>query len=253
MYRIREAMTSGETKVLDADGSNLFLQHQKLMRDGWWGYTSAWTSGHTLGWMGGCQCWGSCGHLQEDPASPSSIAVSLLVLVTHLAEGAGNTTGRGASRALQRRFTHWSCGRLDRLEVDVKHPRFCHVRCQMASSMKLGLYYVSLLLGRDAADLATIESAKCECAAGYVLPCNMYVSHIHVMLWYHPHVPSSDSASFRVCKICCLLLKQEISIMLSRVSSSSCTGILEPKWISVNRFSGSATHDCGCQLCMAPW
>ena len=33
--------------------------------------------------------------------------------------------------------------------------------------MKAGLYHVTILLGRDG-ELATIQTATCECAAGYV-------------------------------------------------------------------------------------
>lgn len=87
------------------------------------------------------------------------------LLYNYLAEGVGNTTGRGAFRALQRGFAHWSSGRLDHLEVNYKHPKFCHVRCQMTPSMKPGLYRVYLLLGRDG-DFAVIQVAKCQCAAG---------------------------------------------------------------------------------------
>ena len=45
------------------------------------------------------------------------------------------------------------------------HPHFCHVRCKMTPSMKSGIYHVYMLLGKKR-DLATIEKATCECAAG---------------------------------------------------------------------------------------
>ena len=51
------------------------------------------------------------------------------LLYTYLAEGSGNTSGKGAFRALQRGFNHWASGRLSKLEVNVNHPDFCHVKC----------------------------------------------------------------------------------------------------------------------------
>ena len=53
-------------------------------------------------------------------------------------------------------------GRLDRLEVNYRHPQYCHVRCCMTPSMKAGLYHVYFLLG----ELAVVKKATCECAAG---------------------------------------------------------------------------------------
>lgn len=87
------------------------------------------------------------------------------LLYTYLAEGTGDTTGRGAFRALKKGYTHWSSGRLDNLEVNLKHPHFCHVRCHMMPSMKTGVYHVSLLL-KDQGGMASVEAATCECAAG---------------------------------------------------------------------------------------
>ena len=83
------------------------------------------------------------------------------ILYTYLAAGNGRRETHGAFRALQRGYTHWASGRLDRLEVNYRHPEYCHVRC----SMKAGLYHVYLLLGKEG-DLAVIKKATCECAAG---------------------------------------------------------------------------------------
>ena len=81
------------------------------------------------------------------------------LLYTYLAEGTGNqSAGHGAFRALQR-------GRLNHLEVNYKHPLFCHVRCSMTPSMKPGVYHVYILLAVEG-ELCTIKKATCECAAG---------------------------------------------------------------------------------------
>ena len=50
-----------------------------------------------------------------------------------------------------------------RSELPTSH--FCHVRCNMTPSMKAGIYHVYLLLGKEG-QLATIDKATCECAAG---------------------------------------------------------------------------------------
>ena len=89
------------------------------------------------------------------------------VVYTYLASGAGRSAGEGTFRALTRGFIHWQSGRIDKLEVNVQHPLFCHVRSQMKPSMRPGTYHVYVLLGRDN-DFATVISATCECAAGYV-------------------------------------------------------------------------------------
>lgn len=97
-----------------------------------------------------------------------TLCVSIGLLYTYLADCAGKRGTEGAFRALQRGFAHWSSGRLSKMEVNLQHPHFCHVRCQMTPSMKQGLYHVYILLGRKG-ETATIEVATCECAAGYVL------------------------------------------------------------------------------------
>ena len=86
------------------------------------------------------------------------------LIYTYLAEGSGNASGGGAFRGLQRGFNNWSSGRLSNTEINAKHPRFCHVRCHMTPSMKTRLYYVTTLFGRNG-ELATIETATCQCAA----------------------------------------------------------------------------------------
>ena len=77
----------------------------------------------------------------------------------------GRAQSHGAFRALTRGFTHWSSGRMERVEVNTCHPEYCHVRASMIPSMKPGLYHVYILLHRDG-DLAAVSVATCECAAG---------------------------------------------------------------------------------------
>ena len=54
-----------------------------------------------------------------------------------------------------------------KLEINVCHPFFCHVCCQITPSMKQGLYHVYTLWDR-VGEMATIRVATCEYAAGYV-------------------------------------------------------------------------------------
>ena len=63
--------------------------------------------------------------------------------------------------------THWASGRLQELEVNTNNPSYCHVRCTTTPSMKSGTYHVYLLLGNDGG-FATVCSAECGCAAGYI-------------------------------------------------------------------------------------
>lgn len=86
------------------------------------------------------------------------------LLYTYLADCVGRGE-REAFRSLQRGFNHWASGRLSKMEINIRHPKFCHVRCQVTPSMKQGLYHVYILLGHEG-DMATICSATCECAAG---------------------------------------------------------------------------------------
>lgn len=98
---------------------------------------------------------------------------SLGILYTYLAKGCERISGHGAFRALNRGYVHWASGRLGQIEVNLKHPSFCHVRCSTTPSMKAGKYCVHILLGREG-EFATTERATCECAAGYML----YI-HVH--------------------------------------------------------------------------
>ena len=86
-------------------------------------------------------------------------------LYTYLACGVKRSEVQGAFRALTRGYNHWASGRLDQLEVNMMHPQYCHVRGMCTPSMKPGTYHVYLLLARDG-ELANIETATCECAAG---------------------------------------------------------------------------------------
>ena len=84
-----------------------------------------------------------------------------------MAKGTGNeSAGHGAFRALQRGFNHWTSGRLKHLEVNCKHPLFCHVWCSMIPSMKDGIYHIYVLLAVEG-EVCNIKKATCECAAGY--------------------------------------------------------------------------------------
>ena len=87
------------------------------------------------------------------------------LLYTYLASGCGRKSSHGVFRALKRGYVHWASGWLDRLEVHYMHPHFCHVRYNMTPSMKKENYHIYMLLGKKE-DLATIEKATCECAAG---------------------------------------------------------------------------------------
>ena len=106
---------------------------------------------------------------------------SLGLLYTYLAECTG-MSGRGeAFRSLQRGFIHWSSGRLSLLEVNCRHPQFCHIQCHMTPSKKQGVYKVYLLLGHIS-DYATILSATCQCAAGLVVMIYFFLCFNRVFL-----------------------------------------------------------------------
>lgn len=84
----------------------------------------------------------------------------------YLAQGVGrHSDDERAFRALSRGYTHWASGRIEQIEVNTLNPHYCHVRCTMMPSMKQGTYHIYMLLGWDG-DLATVERASCECAAG---------------------------------------------------------------------------------------
>ena len=83
-----------------------------------------------------------------------------------------------AFRSLTRGYTHWASGRLEQIDVNIKNPDYCHVRCVMKPSMKQGNYHTYLLLGSNGG-LANVEKASCECAAGY----DLIVEMIYSLLW----------------------------------------------------------------------
>ena len=88
------------------------------------------------------------------------------LLYSYLADCTGNT-GRGeAFCSLARGFTHWSSGRVAKIEINSRNPHFCHVRCQMSPSMRKGLYKVYIVLGCEEEIATCIHIATCECAAG---------------------------------------------------------------------------------------
>ena len=86
-------------------------------------------------------------------------------LYSYWAEGVGRSGGEGAFRALARGYVHWASGRMEKLEINIQNPLFCHVRCTMKPSMKSGTYKVYVLLERDGT-FGQVKSATCGCAAG---------------------------------------------------------------------------------------
>ena len=103
-------------------------------------------------------------------------AICLGLLYSYLAGHVGREGDVGAFRALTRGYKHWPSRQLEQLEINVNHPKFCHVRCSRKASMKKDIYKVYLLLGRDG-ELANISTATCECAAGYVISIKEMQNH----------------------------------------------------------------------------
>lgn len=87
------------------------------------------------------------------------------LVYTYLTGHVGRRTNlEGAFRALKRRYTHWASGRVDKVEVNINHPEYCHVRSTMKPSMKKGLYTVYLLLTNKKP--TSVMEATCQCPAG---------------------------------------------------------------------------------------
>ncbi len=93
-----------------------------------------------------------------------SVAYTGLVY-TYLSGHVGHVGDHGTFRALARGYTHWSSGRLEEVQINTNHPQYCHVRCKMKPSMKVGIYNTYILLGKEG-EVACIQKATCECAAG---------------------------------------------------------------------------------------
>ena len=66
-------------------------------------------------------------------------------MYTYLAGHVGHDGDEGAFRALTRGYQYWASGRIEEIQVNTNHPEFCHVRCTMKPSMKMGHYNVYLL------------------------------------------------------------------------------------------------------------
>jgi len=104
------------------------------------------------------------------------------MVYSYLSGALGRSGDEGAFRALSRGYTHWASGRISVLEVNTCNPQYCHVRSTMKPSMKAGSYQVYLLLGRSE-NYATVESATCGCAAGYV---HVFVNVLYLCMFsYH--------------------------------------------------------------------
>ena len=57
--------------------------------------------------------------------------------------------GVGAFRALSREYIHWKSGCINNIEVNLKNPNYCHVKCSVKPSMKQGVYHIYLLLQKN--------------------------------------------------------------------------------------------------------
>ena len=74
------------------------------------------------------------------------VYVFFVGLLYTLADCVGRGERGKAFRSLQHGFNHWSSGRLSKMEIIFRHPKFCHVHCQVTPLMNQGLY---ILLDRE--------------------------------------------------------------------------------------------------------
>lgn len=88
-------------------------------------------------------------------------------MYTYLAGHVGRSGNEGAFRALERGYNHWASGRIQEILINTNCPPFCYVKCKTNPSMKSGTYVVYILLKGDGG-IASIASAMCDCAAGFV-------------------------------------------------------------------------------------
>ena len=152
-------------------------------------------------------------------------------MYTYLAGHVGHTGEQGAFRALTRGYTHWASGRLQEMEVNTTHPAYCHVRCMMKPLMKVGLYHVYLLLGREG-ELATICSATCECSAGYI-------SSVLLCVWMcmpvcvHVRACVCARASLHMCICVCTCVP-------------ACLPVCVPACVGMCSFVSTYVHMCAC-------
>ena len=86
-------------------------------------------------------------------------------MYTYLDKECERISEQGAFCALNRGYVHWASGRLGTIQVNLKHPLFCHVRCSATPSIKPWKYSVYILLGKEG-ELAIVEKVTCERAAG---------------------------------------------------------------------------------------
>lgn len=123
---------------MDLDGSYLYKKCQRLEDSGLVVATLDHPSAPITGWE------------PVNEANANIIAekiprVTSGTVYTYVARHTGRDSGEGTFRALLRGYTHWASGRIDRLEVNLQHPKYCHVRSVMKRSMKPGTYHVWLL------------------------------------------------------------------------------------------------------------
>ena len=93
-----------------------------------------------------------------------AIIVTTGLVYMYLAGLVGHMGDQGAFRALARGYTHWASGRLEEIQINTNNPEYCHVQCKIKPSMKVGVYNVYILLGKEG-ELACIHTATCGCAA----------------------------------------------------------------------------------------
>ena len=88
-------------------------------------------------------------------------------MYTYLAGHVGRSGNEGAFRVLERGYNHWASGHIQEILINTNCPPFCYVKCKTNPSMKSGTYVVYILL-KGNGGIASIASAMCDCAAGFV-------------------------------------------------------------------------------------
>ena len=88
------------------------------------------------------------------------------LVYTYLAGHVGcNSNTVGAFRALKQGYISWASGRLEKIEVNLNRPEYCHIRSAVKASMRNVTYTVYLLF-HHTDRLTSVLRATCPCAAG---------------------------------------------------------------------------------------
>jgi hypothetical protein len=177
--KIQQVVAEGKgDAVVDVDGSYLYKKYKRMVDAGSSISPLGPPQQPPQGWVALPL---SASEIESSTLVSSLPSVTAGLVYTYLAGHIGcNSNTVGAFRALKQGYILWASGRLEKIEVNVNRPEYCHIRSAVKASMRKVTYTVYFLF-HYTYYLSSVLRATCPCAAGQSASCIHVSAVLHAL------------------------------------------------------------------------